>query len=224
MIKNLKMGFKVMRYSYNWKINIVMGILFALIGAVMLLVDGLMGMGMLGGYLMMCASLMMVQSLYSMSVSNMVLASPLRKKVQTVIPVVLGGSGMLVMYLVAIVIYCIEILINKDMIVIACNSLIILSIVMFVMMLYIVVAYKYFAVSILVFAAVYVCFGNYDSVFARNPSWIAWETSYGSFALAAVIGLVVWGIGVFMAYLLSLLVYRMPLSKMAMTPVLRKQM
>ena len=229
MIKDLKMGIKMMHYCHNKKGNIAICIFFTILGIATLivesLVDGLFDVGLVGGYFMMCAGLFPEQAIYQMSVSNLVLASPARKKMQTVIPVLIGGTSMLVMYLIIILITGIEVLANAEVVYRVCNNLIVVSFIMLIMMLYMVMAYKYFVVSVFAFAIAYsFLYGGHNYIFVRVLSLGIFGNNLGSFVLAAVIGLAVLIIAGFLAYLLSLLVYRTPISKMSMTAALRKEM
>ncbi len=93
MINDLKLGFKVIPYGLNFKGSIFSFLLFMVLGFVMEVSTPDMG---LGGLYIGMGSMLVIQLIHSICVSTMVQTSPYKKKLQTVIPSIIGGGYLLV--------------------------------------------------------------------------------------------------------------------------------
>ena len=225
MINNWKLGFKILRHGYGLVMNIIQGIAFCVLGIAFLLFETLMppyGRMMAGQVIILCIGMLPVQMLYSLSASNLVLTSPVRKKLQTSVPAQLTWGGMTLLYLIIVLIRAAmsgKFPEGKSSV---CNELVILGLVAMIIMLYMGIAYKYFVVS-LVFLIPVIYSSVYMGMWA-DMKWSIFSQNNASFILATVIGLACIAAGAMGQYLLTLLLYKKPLSKMAQAAPLRKEL
>ena len=85
MLKDIKLGFKLLRYGYKLKLNVIMFVFFAVIGIASDIMSK--GTSIIGGvYFMMCG-MFTFQLIMSMDVSELIQSTSLKKKLQIYIPV-----------------------------------------------------------------------------------------------------------------------------------------
>ena len=85
MLKDIKLGFKLLRYGYKLKLNIFMLAFFAIFGIASDIMSK--GTSIIGGiYIMMCG-MFTFQLIMSMDVSELIQSTSLKKKLQIYIPV-----------------------------------------------------------------------------------------------------------------------------------------
>ena len=85
MLKDIKLGFKLLRYGYKLKLNVIMLVFFAIIGIASDIISK--GTSIIGGiYFMMCG-MFTFQLIMSMDVSELIQSTSLKKKLQIYIPV-----------------------------------------------------------------------------------------------------------------------------------------
>lgn len=101
MIKDIKFGFQIMKYGLNFKASIIAlalcmgtGLFFAI----------LLPVGAIGCLYASMGSLFTVQLIHSVSVSTMVQTSPHKKRIQTLIPTVMGTLCMLITNTFAVIV------------------------------------------------------------------------------------------------------------------------
>ena len=226
MINNWKLGIKFLRYAHGIKINLIIGIIMLLLN-IPVTIAGIMSENQLmGGYMLMCVSMLATQMLYSLSASNMVLTTTYRKKLQTSIPAALTCGNMMLMYLINVLINGILALTQGTVRDSAGTELIILALMMVLIMVYMGSAYKYFTVSSLFLCLLLPVFMNLGLSGMSRMNRIGNPFGHGGMAFmsAAFCGLAMLAAGGLLQYMLSLLVYRAPLSKMAQAAPLRKEL
>lgn len=103
-----------------------------------------------------------------------------------------------------------------------CSELVLLGLVAMAMMLYLGSAYKYFVLSLLFLFPIIFISVNMGMPVELN--WTVFNQGKASLILAAAIGLACIGVGAIGEYLISLLVYKRPMSKMAQAAPLRKEL
>ncbi len=74
MLRELKKSFRLLKYTYNFKLNIVGAVVFLVLGIPMLLVD--VKSSFLGGLYLLIAPYILIQMLYNLLFGQMVAASP----------------------------------------------------------------------------------------------------------------------------------------------------
>lgn len=232
MINDWKLGIWMLRYAHNTKMSyIAMGLLLLLeIAAVALGRESgnlfpacyiLLVLGMLPGHM-----------LYSLSVAGMVQASPMKKKLQTKLPALMNFSVMSVIYLTGALLCGIMVWGKTDRSDTVCQTLILTARSLAIVMVYMGVAYKHFILATVGLVPA-LCFTLTRGLWGEEMlSWgLAGEGLLAflggrEVSLWQVIpeGLVILAVGAVAEYLLSLLVYKAPMAKMAQTASLRREL
>ena len=85
MLKDIKLGFKLLRYGYKLKLNVIMLVFLAVIG----IASDIMSKGttIIGGIYFMMSGMFTFQLIMSMDVSELIQSTSLKKKLQIYIPV-----------------------------------------------------------------------------------------------------------------------------------------
>lgn len=221
MINNLKLGFKTLKYAHAVKSTLIMSGVIMILGILMCVMNVAVEYTFPGGYFFMLTALFMVQLLYSVNISNLVQASPVKKRLQTSVPAVMSTFCMLAGYLLTVLTEGIVAYFRPEGINYICGQILFTAVLAGVIMLYTGICYKYFAAATIMFAAVFSLFYSY---LIRGWFISFAGGGWGMFALTAAIGLAVILICGVLQYLLSLAVYKVPLSKQAQAASLRKQL
>lgn len=225
MINDIKLGIKIMRYGHGFVLNIILGAWFLVIGigVIILSMSGHL-INWSGGCFAIAAALMPIQIIFSLNTSNMVLSSPVRKKMQTVVPTAIACICTLSMYIVVDLLLLIMVCINPDRIPVAC-SLVALQILFAVFfMIYIPICYKYMVAAIIIGIIVWTCVINAIMIMPDVNSFSFFNKGISSFLLISALGLPGIVAGGFIQYLLSLLFYKAPVSKYSQNIYLRKEL
>lgn len=220
-MNELKKGMKMMRYAYGIKSNLVQAGVFFLAGLVMVISGERGNFGMLGGFFWICIGMLPSQLIYSISVSNMVQASPMRRKMQTAVPVAVNLFCMLLVYLAEVLMGGIMAWSRPEQAGGICRELVTLAIMSVLVMIYLGVCYKHFVLATLIMVPEMVIWlrGGLDGwIRAQN---IGPDITFGMAILAGFALIMVGGLA---EYLLTLLFYRTPMAKMAQAAPLRKEL
>ena len=215
MIAKIKMSWKMLRYSFGLKMNVGLMILFVVLGIIMEILTR--GELFLGAFFIFLVSMWPVQMIYSISMSNEVAASPYKKAMQTSMPALVsafseGGAMMLVVILKAI-----EYLKYPESQGGSVKGLLVICLYALVIAIYTGIAYKFFAASIVLFLVVYM--GTY--VFLAKLLDMT-QPALVPFPAAVVICFVTVILGAAIQYVISILVYKYPLSKRAQGALMSK--
>lgn len=223
MINNWKLGIRSMRYAYGIKSNLLMGILFAGVGICWCLMGN--SIGFFGRFMLMSAALLPAQLIYSLNASNMVASSPVRRKMQTSVPATITCSCMLFIYTAMTMAQGIMACGHPEALEKMGEDLVLVAVMMALLMVYLGLAYKFFFFSMaMVVAAMLFLSSSFrirEWLFAFRLPWS--QEGWGA-AVSALAGLGIIIAGGFGQYLLSLLFYRFPLSKMAQSASLRREL
>lgn len=217
MIKQLKMGFKMLRYTFGTKMCIGLMALFMVMGIALSLIHT--DRTTPGTYLLLVVGMWPVQLIYSMNVSRQVQTSPWKKAMETSIPTLISFVGLFACYLVAILIKLPQLgNASEEELGYMAAEMIFSGTLLMILMLYCGLAYKFFILSTVIFFVMYL-----GMTIAYNM--IIWTTAIRfSFGAAVVIGMLEIVIGALLQYGVSLLVYRYPLAKRAQLRGLQKYM
>ena len=225
MIKNWKLGMKSIKYAYGIKMNVLVGIAFLALAGVMYITKGQMILGLGGDYMLMCVALLPTQMIYSLSASNMVQTSTVRKKLQTSVPAMVTYGNMVIVYLVMILIRLATVFGHPEQMGRIGGELVVIAGLMMLFMVYLGVAYKYFMISIVFVIITVLIISPYNNIVENDLfGWVFFSRGWQGIVLSAVLGLLLLTAGGVLQYLVSLLIYRKPLSKMAQAAPLRKEM
>lgn len=220
MIKQLKMGFKLMKYAYGLKGCLIAGAILLVIG---ILQETFLGFGnqATGALFILITAMWPLQLLYSINAANVTLASPCKKKIQTSVSAIVGFASFLLMYFIVLGIYWMKYKtqgITEEQ---AVTRLVMGSIAIVVLMIYMTVALKYFWVSTVVFLIVFITISFSFQILIWNSP----ECFRGiSIEIASMIGVAAVVVGALLQYGISLLIYKKPVSKYAQISSLRKKM
>lgn len=224
MISNLKLGFKIMKYGHAAKLSIIGAIAMAVFGLVFCAISIMADVSFPGGYFLMFATLLLMQLSSTVNAANLVQTSPMKKKLQTSVPALLSTLMMLAAYLFNVVVAAVMTCANPEALEPFCTQMMITAVLMGVVMLYYGAVFKYFVASTMFFfIVIYPCL---MSGMGGELLWgiVPFTGTWGNFVLAAVTGLaiiLVCGAG---QYLISLAVYKAPISKRALGARLRSQL
>lgn len=222
MINDWKLGMRMLRYAYGVKMNCIAGGLLLLLEIPAVILGRMDGNGFPPCYVILIMGMLPVQMLFSLSMSAMVLTSPLKKKLQTKIPALVNLTIMWAVYLAGVLLSCIMIWGKPENRGAMYGNLLLLAISLAVVMVYMGVAYKHFILSsvCLLPALCAVIAGGLTGgirgflmgVGNRIPLWQA----------------VLWGLAIVTAgaaaeYLLSLLFYKAPMDRIAQSGRLRRE-
>ncbi len=225
MVENWKLGMKSLKYAYGIKTNVLVGIGFVVLAGLLYITKGQMILGLGGDYMLMCIALLPTQMIYSLSVSNMVQASTVRKKLQTSVPAMVTYGNMVLVYLIMILIRLAAVFGHPEQMGRMGGELVIMAGLMLLFMVYLGVAYKYFILSVAMVIATVLIISPYSNVVENDLfSWIVFSQDWWGIVLSVVLGLGLLTAGGLLQYLVSLLVYKKPVSKMAQAAPLRKEM
>ena len=216
MIKELKKTIKLLKYAYQYKMNVCFGIIFIVLGVCMFLIGHENSM-LLGGVYIMLGPMMMQQIGCALLYCNLVASSGQKRFLETIYSdVIIGGTSILV-YGVTIV-YCVIRQQFQTEPVHLGNVAITIAFCLAAVLCYYGVVYKFFVSGIILFALAYMVtyFGGAACI----------KSDFFQFDLkeAALIGLVVVIVGNVIGILLRRLFYRKPISKAGAGAELRKSM
>ena len=210
MINDMKLGIRLLRYGYGIKMNLVLLIVCTAADVLFFALE-LAGITTpLDGYLLLACAMVPVQILFSLNAVDIVLASPVRKKLQTSVPAVMSLCAALAAYLIIVLKKAVIILIHPDK---TAQSAVMLSFLAFlaaVIMVFTGVLYKSFP------AFLVMCFSLSGFVSFFMMSLLRSDflgEDMGALVRGALIGAVLILAGGALEYVLSILFYKKPVSK-----------
>ena len=227
MISDLKMGFKILKFGHGRIANLAGSMIAILLGVFMYGISGVLSGSfpstLPGGYFFMMAEVFVIQLYYSVNISNMVQASPAKKRLMTSVPTALSTFCILMGYGVTLLCIGVVSCFRPEMLKAACIQIVFTAGVMGVVLIYSGVVYKYFVVGTVLFFAAFLSF--YAS-YSHSETWISgiFGSGWKAFGLTAVSGLAFILICSFLEYLLFLAFYKAPMAKMAQNVSLRRQL
>lgn len=160
MMQDLKTSWKLLKYTYQFKMNIAVAILFMVLGAIWLL-NGPRGLYVAALYVYI-GPCMLVQLTYNLLYANLVLTSTAKKALDETFPNVVSFVGSLIALVFAIVYMVVYSNARPEDEMSGGNMLVVIGLIMLVTIIYYSVAYKWFVVSTILFCfclAVTLAFG-----------------------------------------------------------------
>lgn len=220
MIRQFKLGIRLMRYAFGVKMCAGFAILFFLLGILLSFISaryGIVSSG--GGLFLIMPGMWLLQLLFSLVSAGMVQASPWSRPLQTSIQILVGFVGFAASYVV-IILLKLPLLpgASEEMRQSIVAELLLDALLAVVVMIYFGTANKFFVTSTVVFV---VLFLGLTSVYAMLLFPAASRLSFGA---AAAIGGACLIVGAFLQYGLLVLVYKYPPSKKAQLRSLQKYM
>lgn len=210
MINDMKLGIRLLRYGYGIKTNLVLVIVCVAVDMLFFALE-LAGISTpLDGYMLLACAMVPEQILFSLSAVDLVLGSPVRRKLQTTVPAVMSLCTMLAAYLIIILKKAVIALIHPDKTAQSAMWLVYLAFLAAYIMAYTGVMYK----SFLAFVVMMFMLSGIIS-FSMMPvlrSNFLGENMV-SLARGALIGVILILAGGALEYALSVLFYKKPVSK-----------
>ena len=209
-MKDLILGFKLLRYGYKLKTNVMMLIWFTAIGFVVELSSH--GTNILGGFYFMLTAYQMI--IY-MNASDYVQSSVMKRKLEVGMPVIVSTVVYLVLFTILVAEKYILIRMYPENTENYQDTLFMIIFILFGAMIFCGVCYKYFVASFIVFMLVIItCMSTISSWLCHHH--ISEVISLGLVKLA-VLGYAAILLGGVIEYLISSLLYRKQLSEYAMS-------
>lgn len=213
MIKSLKQGIKLLKYTYRFKANVIIGMLFFAIGLVLCL-EPFLG-AVHGSIYWMIVGILITGICFPINASSIVQSSPLKRTLQISVPVVLALCYYTIAYLLLLLIEALFWSVGgrkQDPGVLVFYGL------MAIVFMFYNSGYKIFELATVVFCVAFL------SLLWGGEQPIRQMLAGLSPGIAGIIGLGEILLGALLQYCLALLTYRMPLSRRAIVRELRKQM
>lgn len=218
-MEQIKMGMKLLRYTFGIKTCLICQALLSCVGILGFFLP-VQITGRMAGFFILLGSLWVVQMICSLNVSHMVQASPRKRALQTSVPALLSFICSMILYLVVVLFCGLKSLgAASDERQILVEGVLMNGIIAFLLLVYSGVAYKWFiAATVGFFVAIYALMGAF-----RMMSVMGYALNL-PFAGAVGIGILCIIAGALAEYGLSLLLYKVPVSKLAQMHGLQKYM
>lgn len=219
MINDLKLGVKLLRYTYGIKMNVALVVVCGIMDLLFFGIELGIGYVWIDGYFLLAIGMVPVQLIFSLNAVNNVLSSPARKKLQTTIPAVMSWCAMEGMYVLVVLKKLILALVHPDMTGQICTRMVMLALLAVAIMAFTGILYKYFIMMVLM-----TCVLAGFIQFVLYIQWNLFGQSMFSLVWAALIGFALITVGAAMQYGISLLTYKKPVSKMSVGVQLRSEL
>lgn len=211
MLKDLKMGFQLMKYGYRIKMNVIFMLVILVIGIIVEITSE--GTSFLGGFYLMMTGMFAYQLIMSMDISEMVQTSAMKRRLQVELPVVASTVVYLAAYTFLLVERVILIYQNPQGKEEALYTLFTIVLMMVTIYIFTAICYKYFVAGFILFLILFIGV-DIGAVILWNNGIGAWLCQIG-LGWLAVLGYAVVLLGGGIEYLLGSLLYRKPLSEFA---------
>lgn len=211
MLKDLKMGFQLMKYGYKIKMNVIMMVVILAFGIVAEISSK--GTSFLGGFYLMMTGMFAYQLIMSMDISEMVQSSAAKRKLQVGLPVVASTVVYLASYTFLLVERVILIYQNPQSKEELLYTLFTILLIMITVYIFSSICYKYFVAGFILFLILFIGVDT-GAVILWNNGIGAWLCQIG-LGWLAMLGYAVVLLGGGIEYLLGSLLYRKPLSEFA---------
>lgn len=217
MLKDIILGFKLVKYGYKLKENIFMLVIFTAIGLFVEIQSK--GTSIIGGLYFMLVGMFAYQLIMSVDVSEYIQTSAMKRKLQLTIPVITSTALYLFIFTFIIIEKCILINMypeNQKMLIM---SLVQLELFMLIVFAFSSICYKYFLLGFLLFivldfAVIIISSFLFNTPFASTVLSIP-------FGVFAVTGYLVIFIGSVLEYIIGSKLYNKPLSQFAFKGLLK---
>ncbi len=219
MRKDIRLGFKLLRYSYKFKVNVLFTCFFMLMGALMIFfnVEGFL----LGSIYLFLGPIMMLQMNYSLMHAQLVSVSGKRRLMELTFPNFVNCISAVLLYLTLSVLACVFAGLRPQQKTTYSISIIFVSILIVICMIYYGICYKYFIVGTILFACT---FSAFYFIFRESLILFFMRTVGLNIPTTFSVGLVIILTGCVVSCLLRRAFYRKPISRLSLGANLRKAM
>lgn len=216
MINSIKNNIKLLKYGYQFKLNVISSVIFILLGIFLVSYGGNVYKSPSMYMIFFGSFIFIVQLAYTLTVSGIVKSSPKYRQFYLGIPRLVNITGFLITFLLLLLIKFIQADTIADFMQHSGNEIASAGIMYMVTFLYIALAYKFFLISVIIFCGS--CFGinilfNYI-------------TEIYNFTLVQGIAITIFFviIGLILFEVIERAIYKMQMSKFAQSAFLRKYM
>lgn len=221
MMKDLKLGFRLLKYAYGKKGGIACSVVILILAFPLCIAGMLTAINLPGGYFFLLATFIPCQSIISLYASDLVMASPARKRLEITIYTMMQFAGSAVSYLLVLVMGGIVAVCSPEQIRNVCSQLILTAVLAVIISLYSAACRKYFVASTIAFVLICV----FLKAFIDMKWWLpSTEDGWGLFAGATLKGMALILCSGGLLYLINLALYKAPMSKLCQTAGLRKSL
>ena len=231
MIRQCKYAFQMLRYAFGIKGNSVAAVIMIIAGLILEFISH--GTNFLGSFFLVVLSMFPVQFLYSISLSNQVASSPYRKRLQTSMPTLMNLTLNIGIFTLLNIIKAVEIYLFPEDAELIIGSLIMLSIAELILAIYTGIVFKYYILATIILVVFFSIFGGIGGwIMAFQEQVYSFYSLFAatgyifmgrmSFVGAVIISYVLIFVGAGFQYLVSLAIYRKPLSKRAQGAAMRR--
>jgi hypothetical protein len=211
MLKDIKLGFKLLKYGYKLKLNVIMLVFFAIFGIASEIFSK--GTSIIGGVYFMMSGMFTFQLIMSMDVSELIQSTSLKKKLQIYIPVLASTVINLIIFTIFVVERVVLIqmgVADKTQII---YTLFMLDVILLITYLYTSICYKYFVLGFILFMVMFMAaFMALD-----NSAFMGFADTIAALGLPviALFGYIAIFVGGALEILIGELLYKKPLSEFA---------
>lgn len=221
MINDLKLGCKAIRYGLNLKGNLIVVILFLVLGCIM---EFMVSDMIFGGMYVGLGSMMIVQLIHSVAVSGMVQSSPYKKRLQTRVPAIVGGVYLFIVNTFAIVLKLVGTYVQSGGVEWATagvsNAILLSGIMMMILVVYMSVALKLFWPATIAF---FILFFSYYGFSEKLLVMMDTEaTMILPIELSILVSYLIVLLGSIIMYLIFLATYKLDYSKITWEASLKR--
>ena len=205
MLKDIKLGFKLLRYGYKLKLNVIMLVFFTIFGIASEIFSK--GTSIIGGVYFMMSGMFTFQLIMSMDVSELIQSTSLKKKLQIYIPVLASTVINLILFTVVLIQMGVA---DKTQII---YTLFMLDVILLITYLYTSICYKYFVLGFILFMVAFMAaFMALD-----NTAFMGFADTIAALGLPviALFGYIAIFVGGALEILIGELLYKKPLSEFA---------
>ncbi len=220
MLKDMRLGMKLLRYSYGFKTNLGLVVFFLIIGGVMMALPQVNAF-IFGGTYIFIGFVMFIQMGYNLLMVQLVSAAPHRKLFEQTLPDVILLISAVLWYLILTLLVGLLSHYRPQLQGEYSISLVIIATFMATMLFYVGVCYKFFLLTSILFS-----FGFTYMLMAGRKSIAAFLVKYVGMDLFAnfAIGLVIVVAACLISALLRRIFYKRTMSEMAMGAIVRQAM
>lgn len=231
MMGQCKYAFQMLRYAFGIKGNSVAAVIMVIAGLALEFISH--GTNFLGSFFVVVLSMFPVQFLYSISLSDHVASSPYRKRLQTSMPTLMNLTLNIGIFTLLNIIKAVEIYLFPEDAELIIGSLIMLSIAELILAIYTGIVFKYYILATIILVVFFSIFGGIGGwIMAFQEQVYSFYSLFAatgyifmgrmSFVGAVIISYVLIFVGAGFQYLVSLAIYRKPLSKRAQGAAMKR--
>lgn len=217
MIKDLKLGLKLIKYGAQFKLNIISAAFLFVLAIIFELMSH--GTTFIGAFYFLLVGVFPMQLIFSTDVSTMVQTSRMKRKIQITLPILFNSIIMGASVIFVGIVRYVEIMMYPEDEAMIVNGLILVGATSFCFLAYMGAAFKHFAISMIGFIVCY--FAIYFPLFFVT---MYMDRPIVPYPLALLICILCIAAGLGIQYVLLRLFYKHEMSKHAFGAQIRKLM